>query len=67
MSGAILLDRVVGNALPSLATAADVKIFEAVPYIERIAAASTYDAIKLGAARNPGRTGDPIPAKCQSG
>ena len=52
MSGAILLDRVVGNALPSLATAADVKIFEAVPYIERIAAASTFDAIKLGAAHN---------------
>jgi fatty-acyl-CoA synthase len=50
VSGAILLDRVVGNALPSLATAADVKIFEAVPYIERIAAASTFDAIKLGAA-----------------
>lgn len=52
MSGAILLDRVVGNAFPSLATAADVKIFEAVPYIERIAAASTFDAIKLGAAYN---------------
>jgi fatty-acyl-CoA synthase len=47
------LDRVVGNAFPSLATAADVKIFEAVPYIERIAAASTFDAIKLGAAHKP--------------
>jgi fatty-acyl-CoA synthase len=47
------LDRVVGNAFPSLATAADVKIFEAVPYIERIAAASTFDAIKLGAAHEP--------------
>jgi fatty-acyl-CoA synthase len=53
VSGAILLDRVVGNAFPSLATAADVKIFEAVPYIERIAAASTLDAIKLGAAHKP--------------
>ena len=53
MSGAILLDRVVGNAFPSLATAADVKIFEAVPYFERIAAASTFDAIKLGAAHKP--------------
>jgi fatty-acyl-CoA synthase len=36
-----------------LASAADVKAFEAVPCSERIAAKSTFDAIKLGAAHNP--------------
>ncbi len=53
MSGAMLLDRVVGDSFPSLASAADVKAFEAVPCSERIAAKSTFDAIKLGAAHNP--------------
>ena len=52
MSHAMLLDRVVEDAFPTLATAADVTAFEAVPYVERIAAASTFDAIKLGAAHN---------------
>jgi fatty-acyl-CoA synthase len=36
-----------------LASAAEVKAFEAVPCSERIAAKSTFDAIKLGAAHNP--------------
>ncbi len=53
MSGAMLLDRIVGDSFPSLASAADVKAFEAVPCSERIAAKSTFDAIKLGAAHNP--------------
>ena len=53
MSGAMLLDRLVGDSFPSLASAADVKAFEAVPCSERIAAKSTFDAIKLGAAHNP--------------
>ena len=52
MSRAMLLDRVIGDSFPSLASAADVKAFEGVPYLERIAAASTFDAIKLGAAHN---------------
>ncbi len=52
MSRAMLLDRVIGDSLPSLASAADVRVFEGVPYLERIAAASTLDAIKLGAAHN---------------
>ena len=52
VSRAILLDRVIGDSLPSLATAADIRAFEGVPYLERIAAASTLDAIKLGAAHN---------------
>ena len=48
----MLLDRVIGDSFPSLASAADVTAFEEVPYLERIAAASTFDAIKLGAAHN---------------
>ncbi|WJR78083.1 acyl-CoA synthetase [Bradyrhizobium sp. NP1] len=53
MSGIHLLDRLIGDAYPSFATDADVRAFEQVPYRDRIAAASTYDAIKLGAAKNP--------------
>jgi fatty-acyl-CoA synthase len=49
----MLLDRVIGDSFPKLASADDVRAFEAVPYRERIAAASTFDAIKLGAAHNP--------------
>jgi fatty-acyl-CoA synthase len=52
MSRAVLLDRVIGASFPSLATAADVAAFESVPYAERIAAASTYEAVKLGAAHD---------------
>jgi len=52
MSRAMLLDRVIGDSFPSLASAADIRAFERVPYVERIAAASTFDAIKLGAAHN---------------
>ncbi len=53
MAGLHLLDRIVGNEYPSLATDAEVQAFEQVPYADRIAAASTYDAIRLGARRNP--------------
>jgi fatty-acyl-CoA synthase len=53
VSRAMLLDRVIGDSFPKLASADDVRAFEAVPYRERIAAASTFDAIKLGAAHNP--------------
>ena len=56
MSRVMLLDRVIGDSFPSLASAADIKAFEGVPYRERIAAASTFDAIKLGAAHNPDAT-----------
>jgi len=52
VSRVMLLDRVIGDSFPSLASAADVTAFEEVPYQERIAAASTFDAIKLGAAHN---------------
>ena len=54
MPRALLLDRVIGDRIPSLASAADVQAFERVPCAERIAAASTYDAIRIGAAHDPG-------------
>lgn len=53
MTRAVLLDRVITNEMPSFATAADLTVFESVPYAERIAAQSTYEALKIGAAHNP--------------
>jgi fatty-acyl-CoA synthase len=53
MAGIHSLDRFIGNEYPTFATEAEVRAFEQVPYADRIAAQSTYDAIKLGAARNP--------------
>ncbi|MEO8654858.1 MAG: AMP-binding protein, partial [Ramlibacter sp.] len=48
-----LLDRLMGAQRPDLSTDALVQAFEATPYDERIAAQSTYEALQLGAARNP--------------
>jgi fatty-acyl-CoA synthase len=53
MPGMHLLDRAIGDDWPSLATEADLRAFEATPYEERIAAQSTYEALRLGAAHNP--------------
>ena len=53
MAGLHSLDRVIGPEWPGLANDADVRAFEAVPYEERIAARSTYEALKCGAARDP--------------
>ena len=53
MPGVHLLDRVIGNDYPSFATDAEVRAFEQIPYAERIAAQSTYEALKLGAAHDP--------------
>ncbi len=53
MAGIHSLDRLIGNEYPTFAMETDVRAFEAVPYAERVAAQSTYDAIKLGAAKNP--------------
>ena len=50
---AILIDRVMGAQRPSLANAADVAALEAVPLHERLEAASTYEAIQIGARRDP--------------
>jgi fatty-acyl-CoA synthase len=48
-----LLDRVIGPDWPDLSTPEAVRAFEAVPYAERIAAASTYEALRIGAAADP--------------
>jgi len=53
MAGSHLLDRVIGCEYPNFATDAEVRAFEEIPYADRIAAASTYDAIRLGAAHKP--------------
>jgi fatty-acyl-CoA synthase len=55
MSGWHLLDLAIGDRRPDLGTEAALRQFEAVPYDERIAVRSTYDAIRLGAAANPGK------------
>ena len=54
MPSAHLLDRLIGAELPLLRTAAELAAFEATPYAERIAAQSTYEALQLGAAHDPG-------------
>jgi fatty-acyl-CoA synthase len=53
MPGIHPLDRVIGNEYPIFATDAELRAFEATPYADRIAAPSTYEALKLGAANNP--------------
>ena len=53
MAGVHLLDRVIGDAYPTFTTDDDVKAFEKTPYSDRIAAASTYEALRLGAGRDP--------------
>jgi fatty-acyl-CoA synthase len=53
MSRVVVLDRIISDRIPSLATSAEVAGFEKVPFAERVAARSTYDAIKLGGALKP--------------
>ncbi|MGX9391848.1 acyl-CoA synthetase [Nitrobacteraceae bacterium UC4446_H13] len=53
MPGAHLLDRLIGDEYPKFTNDAEVRAFEQPPYRDRIAAVSTYDAIKLGASYNP--------------
>jgi fatty-acyl-CoA synthase len=53
MPGIHLLDRRIGNDYPIFATDAELRVFEETPYADRIAAQSTYEALKLGAAHNP--------------
>src|SRR6201996_5851079 len=50
--GIHLLDRVIGSEYPDFADDAEVRAFEQVNYADRVAAASTYEAIKLGAAHD---------------
>ncbi|MGO9360984.1 MAG: acyl-CoA synthetase [Xanthobacteraceae bacterium] len=53
MAGIHALDRVIGSDYPVFASEADIRAFEQTPYADRVAAQSTYDAIRFGAARNP--------------
>lgn len=54
MSGVHLLDRLIDEDWPDLGSEAALRAFEAVPYAQRIAARSTYEALQLGAAHDPG-------------
>ncbi len=61
-----LLDKSIEGEYPVFRSAQDVRDFEAVPYKDRVAAASTYEALQLAAAANPTgpalhflRNGDP--------
>lgn len=47
------LDLKIHDAWPDLSTPAALRAFEQTPFEERIAAQSTYEALKLGAALNP--------------
>lgn len=51
--GIHLLDRIIGSEYPDLASDAEMREFEKIPYSDRIAAQSTYEAIQRGAAHNP--------------
>jgi len=53
MTRAHMLDRLIGTEMPVFKTAADVKAFEETPYADRVAAQSTYEALQVGASRNP--------------
>ncbi|HTL26529.1 MAG TPA: AMP-binding protein, partial [Burkholderiales bacterium] len=53
MKRAHLLDRLIGAELPEFPTDKELRAFEATPYDERIAAHSTYEALKIGAAQDP--------------
>jgi len=49
-----VLDKLIGAQLPRFGSMADVLAFEAqAPYAERVAAQSTYEALRLGAAIDP--------------
>jgi fatty-acyl-CoA synthase len=53
MTGIHTLDRSIGSDYPSFTTTADIRAFEQIPYADRIAAHSTFEALQRGAAVNP--------------
>jgi len=53
MTALHLLDRRIADAWPQLASDADARAFEAIPYDERIAATSTYEALRIGSSVSP--------------
>ena len=50
-----LLDRLIGSQWPDLSTAEAVAEFERAPFASRVAARSTWEALRLGAADDPSR------------
>ena len=50
-----LLDRLIGPQWPDLSSAEAVAAFESPPYASRMAARSTWEALRLGAADDPER------------
>ncbi|MEY2953206.1 MAG: hypothetical protein RLZZ401_1293 [Pseudomonadota bacterium] len=54
MARAVLIDRLIGEQRPELRTEAQLQALEAVPFAQRVAARSTYAAVQIGAAHNPG-------------
>jgi fatty-acyl-CoA synthase len=53
MVRAVLIDRLFGEQRPVLVSNAQVRAVEATPFHERVDAASTFDALRIGAARDP--------------
>ena len=53
MAGAHLLDKVIGPEFSEFRRAEDVQAFEAAPYADRIAASSTYEALRIGTFFDP--------------
>ena len=53
MTRVVLIDRLFGEHRPSLGTQAAVDALERSPFRDRVDAASTYDAIRIGASYNP--------------
>lgn len=51
---AVLLDRILGDAFPLLSSPQSVAELERIPLQERLSATSTYQALRIGAARDPG-------------
>jgi fatty-acyl-CoA synthase len=47
------LDKHIEGEFPSFRTLADVRAFERIPWAERVAARSTYEALQVGAALDP--------------
>ena len=53
MAQAHPLDRLIGAQMPSFRTGAELTAFEATPYVDRIKAQSTFEALQIGAAIDP--------------
>ncbi len=64
-SRAVLIDRHMGGQRASLATAADVAAIETIPLEQRLEAASTYEALQIGARHNPSAPAIQFLTRCE--